>query len=186
MRPETLHRRPERREGGRDHRDVVDRHGLEGREPHDEKAHRDPVIHVGRDHSAAARPAAFDDQIVALDGAIDAGGAEPGGDRGQTIYGPPTSHVGRCVDGKGDTTPGPNLAPLFKPGTKTGLKSLKILGRAGKMAARPDRAHNEARPEPQPIAPRYNAPTETARRAAPSSDGTPGRRSRSSRRHRSP
>ena len=28
---------------------------------------------------------AFDDQIVALDGAVDAGGLEPGGDRGETV-----------------------------------------------------------------------------------------------------
>ena len=43
------------------------------------------MIHVGRDHSSAARPPAFDDQIVALDGAVDAGGLEPGGDRGEAI-----------------------------------------------------------------------------------------------------
>ncbi len=70
-------------------------------------------------------------------------------------YGRSTSHVGRRVDDKGHAARGPNLAPLFKRGTKTGLKSLKILERAGKIAARPDRARNEARPEPQPIAPRH-------------------------------
>ena len=48
--------------------------GSRRREPHDEEAHRDPVIHVGRDHSPAARAPALDDQIVAFDRAVDARG----------------------------------------------------------------------------------------------------------------
>ena len=43
------------------------------------------MIHAGRDHSSAARPAAFDDEIVALDRAVDAGLLETGGGRSETI-----------------------------------------------------------------------------------------------------
>ena len=71
LRAEPLHSRAKRRERGRDHRNIVDRHRLKGRQPHDEKAHRDPGDPLGRDQPSAPRPPALDDQVIALDGAVD-------------------------------------------------------------------------------------------------------------------
>src|SRR5271166_4972426 len=84
-RAEPLHCGAEFGKAGRNHCDVVNRHRLPAREPHDEEAHRNSVIHLGRDKPAAARAPAFDDEIVAGDGAADAGGLEAGSDCGETI-----------------------------------------------------------------------------------------------------
>ena len=71
---------------GGDHGGVVDRHRFPAREPHDQEAHGDAVIHMGRDQAAALRDAAaLDDEIVALDRVRNVRGGEAGGDRGETV-----------------------------------------------------------------------------------------------------
>src|SRR5271166_5447789 len=84
-RAEPLHRRTEFREAGRDHAHVVDRYWFSAREPQDEEAHRDAVVHVRGHEPAAARRPAFDDEIVALDRVCDARGRKARGDGGEPV-----------------------------------------------------------------------------------------------------
>ena len=55
-------------------------------EPHDQRRHRDAMVHVGRDHAAAGRAAlAVHDQVVALDLDLDAVDAQHRGGGGEPV-----------------------------------------------------------------------------------------------------
>ncbi len=59
---------------------------LVARKPHHQRRHRQPVIHMGRDHAAAGRAAlALHDQVVALDLDRDAIDAQHVGGRGEAV-----------------------------------------------------------------------------------------------------
>ena len=66
--PSAAHHIDEAREARGDEGGVVDRDRPVARQAHDQRRHRDAMIHVRRDHAAAGRAAlAVHDQVVALD-----------------------------------------------------------------------------------------------------------------------
>ena len=86
-RSEPGHHLEEARETRRDHRAVIDRDRAARGEAHDQEAHGDAVVEMGRDRAAARglALAALDDEIVALDRVRDAAGRKARRDRRETI-----------------------------------------------------------------------------------------------------